>query len=51
VSAAGSPAQQRLAARLGKRPILELALERPGGLAGVAALGLLRVAAALTEPA
>jgi nicotinate-nucleotide--dimethylbenzimidazole phosphoribosyltransferase len=46
-SAAASPAEQRLVAHLGKRPILDLGLERSGGLAGVAALSLVRVAAAL----
>jgi nicotinate-nucleotide--dimethylbenzimidazole phosphoribosyltransferase len=45
--ASAAPGAAHLAARLGKTPLLALGLSRPEGLAGVAALGVMRAAASL----
>ncbi len=45
--AAATPGHRRLLARIGKPPFLDLGVERGAGLAGVAALALLRVACAV----
>jgi nicotinate-nucleotide--dimethylbenzimidazole phosphoribosyltransferase len=46
---AQGPGHRRLAERIGKAPLLDLG-EAPPGVAGVAALGLVRIAAALQGP-
>ena len=46
---ASSPGHRRLLQRIGKPALLDLGLGHSGGLAGVAALALLRVACALQE--
>jgi nicotinate-nucleotide--dimethylbenzimidazole phosphoribosyltransferase len=50
-ASATGPGHARLLARLGLKPLLDLDLRRSDGLAGVAAIGLIRTACALQEGA